>query len=276
MSIFKHDRYKMALVQMDSAFGNVKKNVEHAEAKIREAAANGSSFVCLPEAFISGYHWKKVKEATAMAEHAGSQTVKRFLALARELGVYLVLPFIEDCLDGTYQNCALLVDDEGEIVGKHVKCHLVGDEPVYLKRGREYNVFDTKYGKIGLLICYDVCFPEAARILALKGAQVIIGPTACRNLTYYRDWTINAFIGRALENVLYTAGPCMAGGEFPDSPFTGSSLFVGPIGNVLAIAGIKDETVLYQYIDLSVIEKERIENSVLADRLPEGYSLLSE
>ncbi|MCL2162970.1 MAG: hypothetical protein FWH55_00970 [Oscillospiraceae bacterium] len=274
--IIKKDRYKMALIQMNSSFGNVSKNVAYADSKIREACANGASFVCLPEAFSTGYHYKKVRESIIQAEPINGRTVTLFRSLAAELGVFLVIPFIEDCRDGTYQNSVVLIDDHGETVGKYAKCHFVGDESKYLKHGENYDVFDTKYGRIGLLICYDMCFPEPARILALKGAEVIICPTACRNLSYYRDWTINAFIARALDNVLYTVGPCMSGGDYPDSPFTGSSLFVGPIGNVLAMAGIKDESILYHYIDIAIIKKERAENTCLADRRPESYALICE
>jgi len=266
----------MALIQMNSAFGNVRKNVAYAETKIREATSNGAVFVCLPEAFNTGYHYKRANEMAAFAEPVNGLTVTFFQTLAHELGIFLVIPFIESCLDGTFQNSAVLIDDVGQIIGKHVKCHLVGEERNHFTRGQKYDVFDTKYGKIGLLICYDICFPEPARILALKGAEVIICPTACRNLSYYRDWTLNMFIARALDNVVYTAGPCMTGEEHFDSPFTGGSVFVGPIGNILAMAGIKDETILYQYIDIAILEKERIENTCLFDRCPEDYRLLSE
>jgi predicted amidohydrolase len=274
MDNHKATKYRMALIQMNSEFGNVKKNVTYAESKIREAKTNGANFISLPEAFNTGYHYKKVKEALILAEPLNGPTVTAFRSLAKELGVFLVIPLIENCLDGTYQNSAVLIGDQGEIIGKHAKCHFVGDESKYLVYGDNYDVFDTKYGKIGLLICYDICFPEPARILALKGAEVIVCPTACRNLSFYRDWTKNAFIARALDNALYTVGPCMTGEDHPDSPFTGSSLFVDPMGNVLTMAGIKDEVVLYRDIDLSLIGKVRMENTCLIDRRPESYTII--
>lgn len=269
------EKFKMALIQMYCTFGDVKKNVEAAESKIRQAHENGAQFICMPESFNTGYYWKGIKEMADMAEPLDGFTISRMRTLAAELGVYIMAPIIQKTDKRIPRNTAVLIDDTGDIIGTHSKTHLVGDEQIYFERGQKYSVFKTKFGNIGMLVCYDISFPETARILALKGADIIIVPVACRNFSYYRDWVINNFRARALDNVLYVAGACMAG-ELPDSPFTGTSLFVSPIGAILNMAGVEEETILYQDIDIDLIHKERKENTVLIDRHPEDYRILSE
>ena len=264
-------RFKLALVQLDSVFGDLETNLTKAERYIREAAANGANLICLPEAFNTGYYCNGIQKMAEMAEKLDGPTITRMSALARTCGVYLVVPFIQDVGGGKAENSAALIDDTGAIVGIHSKTHPVGDEAVYFRRGTQYSVFPTKYGKIGLLICYDVCFPETSRILALKGADLLCVPIACRHLSYFRNWTLAILNARALDNVLYVAGVCMTGNAFPDSPFTGSSVVFGPSGETLALAPEDDEMVLYQEIDLDAVPRERQVNTVLSDRHPEDY-----
>lgn len=268
-------RCKMALIQMNSVFGDVDKNLASAEAKIRQAHENGAQFVCLPEAFHTGYYCNKIKEMAEMAEPMEGKTIRLMRRLASELKLYIMAPIIR-AVDGAAENTAVLIGDDGEIVGMHSKTHPVGDEAVYFRRGTTYEVFPTKYGKVGLLVCYDVSFPETARILALKGAEIILVPVACRDLSFYRGWLFNNFAARGVDNVLYLAAACMVGRELPESPFTGCSQFISPRGEIMAVAGDTEEEILYQELDLSNLETERMENTVLKDRHPEDYKILSE
>ncbi len=268
--------FRMALIQMHCTPGDVRKNVTAAENRIREAQAGGAHFVCLPEAFNTGYYCKKIKDMALLAEPMGGDTVSRMRALAAELGIYILAPVILATEGGHAENAAILIDDTGKIVGTHSKTHMVGDERLYFQRGQDYDVIQTKYGRIGLLVCYDVCFPETARILALKGAEIILIPVACRDLSFYRDWLFNNLAARSIDNVLYVAAACMSGRELPESPFTGCSQFVGPRGAILAVAGVETEEILYHDIDLSILPQERMENTVLSDRHPEDYKILSD
>lgn len=266
--------FQLAMIQMHSEFGEVESNVRKAEKMAREARANGAVLICLPESFSCGYYCLGMEEMLRYAQRTDGPTVRRFQALAKELGAYLIVPIIESAEDGSFRNTAVLIDDFGQVVGQYSKCHLTDAEKPFLTPGSELKTFDTRYGKIGILICHDISFPEAARVLALRGAQVIVCPLAWRDLSFYRDWLIQAMTGRALENVLFTASAAMAGRDLPESPFTGTSLFAGPRGKILAKAGIDEETILYHLIDLDVLRKEREENTCLADRRPECYGIL--
>lgn len=269
-------QFRIGLVQLISVFGDLDTNLSKAESRIREAHANGAGFICLPEAFNTGYYFKKIKEMAGMAEPLDGRTITLMRGLAKELGVYLAVPFIQALEGGGAANTVVLIDDSGEIVGAHSKTHPVGDEAVYFRRGTEYAVFPTRYGKVGLLICYDVGFPEPARMLALQGAELICVPIACRHDAYWRRWTLTCLAARAQDNVCYVAGACMAGNDLPESPFTGSSAIFDPTGEMLALATENDEMVLYQDLDLEAVKKERLFNTVMTDRHPEDYAMLAE
>lgn len=268
------DRFRIALVQLKSVLGELDTNLSKAEHYIREAASNGAKFIVLPEAFNTGYYCAKIKQMAEMKEPMDGRTMTLISSLARELGVYIVAPFIEDLGNGEAANTSVLVDDTGKVVGKHRKTHPVGDEAVYFKRGNDYSVFETKYGKIGLLVCYDVCFPETARLQALAGAEIICVSIACRDLSFWSDWTQICLAARAVDNVVYVAGCCMAGNDFPDSPFTGKSVVYAPTGQVLAMGTVDDEMVVYQEINLSSLAHERTINTCLTDRHAEDFAPL--
>ena len=162
------------------------------------------------------------------------------------------------------ENSAFLIDDCGNIAGKYSKTHLVGKEKEAFVRGDSFEVWNTKIGKIACLICYDICFPETARILAMKGAQVLLVPSAWRKSLYYSEWWDLNIACRALDNLIYVAGinqVGMTGDEF----FAGKSKLCNPIGQVLTAGGSEKEEILYGNIDLQRIEQERAINTVLDD-----------
>jgi predicted amidohydrolase len=270
------ESFKMALLQLICEFGEVEKNVLLAERKIREAHQNGAQFVCLPEAFNTGYYCNRIEEMAKMAEPLNGHTITRLQSLANELGIYIMAPIVLKVGENTAENTAVLIGDDGKIVGIHSKTHPVGDEAKYFQRGTKYNVYKTKFGSIGMLVCYDICFPETARILALKGADMILVPVACRDLKFYREWLFNNFKARGIDNVLFLAGACMAGRNLPESPFTGCSMFISPRGEILSQASVENEEILYHEIDLGTLALERWENTVLIDRHPEDYKILSQ
>lgn len=267
-------QFKLGLIQQISVFGDVEENLNKAQTLIREAAANGAEFICLPEAFNTGYYFGKIKEMASLAEPLDGKTISLMRSLAKELHIYIMAPYIQAFENGEAANTVVLIDDVGEIAGMHSKTHPVGDEAVYFRRGTDYSAFKTKYGKIGMLICYDIGFPEPARMTVLNGAEIILVSIACRHDAYWRRWTLNCLAARAQDNVCFVAGACMAGHEFVDCRFTGSSAVFDPTGEMLALATEDDEMILYQDIDTDMVHKERQFNTVLSDRHPEDYALI--
>lgn len=269
------DKFKLALIQMSWELGNVEANVAKAEKNIREAHANGANFICLPEGFNTGYYCFDYETMKAAAEPIDGKTITKMRGLAKELGVHLLAPIMMSVGTGLTENTAVLIGDEGEIIGTYSKTHLVGAEQMHLRKGREFPVFDTKFGKVGIVVCYDICFPETTRILALKGADFIICPSAWRDGSYFRDWLNQVTEVRALDNTVFVALVNYTG-ELPDSPFCGCSQVVSPIGQVLVRASADQEEIVYQDIDMSMVHKERMGNTVLIDRRPDLYKILSE
>lgn len=261
--------YKIALVQMDCAFQDVKANVRKAENMIREAAAQDAKLICLPEGFNTGYLGNDIAGAMSLAEPLDGPTIRTIKALAKELQVYILAPIFYRAKKGV-ENTAVLVDEEGDIVGTYSKTHPVGDERSLLSRGTEYPVWETKLGRIGCVICYDVCFPETTRILAVKGAEVVLVPAAWRASHYFKEWWDLNLSCRALDNLFYVAAVNRVG-VCGEEIFAGKSQICTPIGEKAASCGIAEETILYGMIDVSRVEKEREFNTVLEDRHMEDY-----
>lgn len=268
-------QYKTAMIQMDCAFLDTKVNTKKAEALIEEAAGKGAALICLPEAFNTGYLGTDIPGMREHAERLDGPTIRVMQAAAKRLGIYLVAPIILLAEGDRVENTAVFIDDEGEILGTYSKTHPVGDERTYFNRGVDYPVWETKLGKIGIVICYDACFPETTRILTLRGAELVIVPAAWRASAYFKEWWDLNLACRALDNLVYVAAVNRCG-ICGDERFAGKSQVIDPVGRVLAMAGVEEETILYQEIDLDNIAREREFNTVLLDRHPEDYRLLSE
>lgn len=262
--------FKLALIQMDCEFLNVDANLEKAEKKVREAKANGANIVCLPEAFNTGYYCLNYPAMCELAEPLDGKSITTMRKLARELDIYIVAPILFLVRPGIIENTAVLIDGAGEVLGTYSKTHLVGDERFYIERGTHYPVFHTKFGPVGILICYDICFPETATILANRGAGIIICPAAWRGGSYYKEWLDIDAAARALDNTLFVALLNRVG-ALPNSPFCGGTQVVGPTGKVLEQCSSDEEEILYQVIDLNEVIKTREDNTVLFDRHPEDY-----
>ena len=265
--------YKAALIQMDCGFLDVKGNLDKAERRIREAAANGARIVCLPEAFNTGYLGSRIPDMKAIAEKEDGYSLTRMRALAKELGIYLIAPIIFQA-EGGVENTAFLIDDQGNILGHYSKSHPVGDEQKNFRRGKEYPVWDTPLGKIGIVICYDACFPETVRLLALNGAEVVFVPAAWRASFYFKEWWDLNIACRALDNLVYMAAVNRTGPS-GEEIFAGKSQFADPVGNVMDTCGVNEEAILYGTIEPDRVAREREFNTVLIDRHPEDYVSLS-
>lgn len=266
--------YKIALIQMDCAFLDVAGNTAKAAGLIRQAAAQNAKLVCLPEGFNTGYLGSDIPAMARLAEPLDGATITFMQSLAKELGVYILVPIIHSTPEGV-KNTAVLLGDEGELIGSYSKTHPVGDEQKYFTRGTEYPVWDTKLGKIGCVICYDACFPETTRLLALDGAQVVLVPAAWRASHYFKEWWDLNLACRALDNLLYVAAVNRTGSS-GEEIFAGKSQVCSPIGEVIGSCGVEEEAILYADIDIARVAKERDFNTVLIDRHPEDYVSLSQ
>lgn len=264
--------YKIALVQMYSELGEVEKNVAKAEGYIRQAARQGAKLIMLPEMFHSGINFNCMREDLEFAEKIDGPTLSRMTSLAKELEVYLLCPIVVLLGENIWENRAFFIDNQGQILGSYAKTHPVGDERVLLQRGTQYPVFDTELGKIGISICYDVCFPEMVRLLGVQGAQVLLVTAGWRGSHYYKEWWDSCLRCRAIDNLMYVAAvnACGSTGDGTEL-YAGKSQVINPVGTLLQMAGTEEETILYQTIYPKRVIEERKNNSLLYDRHPEDY-----
>lgn len=261
---------RIALVQFEGALGDVEGNVSKAVAQIAEAAGQGADMVVLPELFSTGYHLDTV--GPKMTEYAAmdESTIEALSAAAREHGCYVVagLAMLRG-LTGVPFNSAVFIDRNGCVQGSFDKVHLWALERFYFRSGNEFPVFETEFGKVGIIICYDLGFPEAARILALRGAELIVCPSAwC--VEDMDVWHTNVPC-RALENTCFVAAVNRFGREGDDLYMPGHSMVCNPRGHKIAYVEDEAETILYADIDFDEVRTHRVTSPYLRDRRPDAY-----
>jgi len=253
---------------------------EHA----RRAAAQGAQVIGFQEVFNAPY-FCQVQEpehyrwAEAVPE---GPTVRRFQALAAELGMVMVLPVYEKEKQGFYYNTAAVIDADGSYLGKYRKHHIPQVkgfwEKFYFKPGNlGWPVFDTAVGKVGVYICYDRHFPEGWRALGLAGAQLVYNPSATsRGLSAYL-WQLEQ-PAAAVANEYFIAAINRVGvEEYGDDDFYGSSYFVDPRGQMVGeVASDKEEELVVRDLDFDLIDTVREQWAFYRDRRPEAYGPLTE
>jgi predicted amidohydrolase len=265
-------KIKLALLQLDLEIALVEQNIEKSIEGINEAVSKGANFICLPEGFNTGYDCDRYPEMISVGEELSGSTITKLQKIAREKSIHIVAPITLVVMTGVYENSAILIDDKGDILGSYSKTHLVGEEQLYYKRGTDYPVFKTEFGNIGIVICYDVCFPETTRLLAIKGADMILVSAAWRK--DYETWWDVTLACRAIDNTVYV-GAVNRVGETKNSSFMGKSKVVNPKGEVVVECSGNNEEICLCEIDLNSLNEERQINTVLIDRHPEDYKLLS-
>ncbi len=257
-------------------------NTERALAKVEEAAAGGAEIVCLPEMFQNRYFPQEAKrDFSGLAEPVPGPTTERFAALARQLGIVLILPLYEKAGDGRFFNTAAVLNADGSLLARYRKIHIPHDplfyEQDYFAPGDQgYRIYRTRYATFAVLICYDQWFPEAARACVLAGAQILFYPTAIgwiRDRAKEEDWhdgweTVQR--GHAIANGVYVAAVNRVGRE-GRLDFWGSSFVCDAFGRVLRRAGSAEEEVLIVPVDLSQNEAIREGWGFLRNRRPDTY-----
>ena len=265
----------VALVQFNSIVNQPKENAIRAAAFVKQAALNGAQIVCFPELFSTGYHLDLVgPQLSEVAEIIDGETIRILQQSAKENHCYVIAPVaLEKDIPGIYYNSAVLISDEGVVAGIYDKHHACFDEGRYYREGAEIPVFDTRYGRIGIMICYDMGFPEIARVLMLKGAEIIFVPSAwCEQDQDMWDIQVPA---RGLENLIFVAAVNRCGSE-KDTHFFGGSKIVNWRGKIIAACEGDEETILHATLDLDELHEARSQIKYLVDRKPESYRIISE
>jgi predicted amidohydrolase len=270
----------VAGIQFDPKIGLVRENRVRILSLIDEVAAQGAKLVVFPECALSGYVFEDIDEACMASERVPGPSTGAIAATCKELGVYAIVGMLEDAGEAIY-NTAVLCGPEG-LVGVYRKTHLpfLGVDKLTALGPDPYRVFETKIGRIGMLICYDLRFPEPARCLALEGADIIALPTNWpRGADIAPDFIAPA---RAVENRVFIVAANRAGTERGAS-FIGKSQIVDPSGRRLAMAQTTDETIITAALDPLLARQKRLviepgvfEMDTIGDRRPELYRRIVE
>ena len=263
-------------------------NLERAEQLIRRAASQGANIILIQELFETPYFCQdQLPDFFALARPVeDNEGIAKFQSLARELGVVLPFSFFERD-NQAYFNSVAMIDAGGEMLGVYRKTHIpdgVGyQEKYYFNPGDTgFRVWDTKFGQVGLGICWDQWFPETARCLVLGGAEILLYPTAIGNEPQFPDWDSRdhwqrAMQGHAASNMVPLVASNRIGaekGKTSEMTFYGSSFIADETGAKVAEADRTSETVLTHTFDLDAIRNQRAQWGFFRDRRPEHYGAL--
>lgn len=277
-----------AVTQM-SCSAKIEENISKAEVLVRKAAAQGAQIILLQELFETPYFCQKEKTEYFIYanEVESNKAVIHFRRLAQELDIVLPISFFEkkNC---AYYNSVAMIDAGGEILGTYRKSHIPDgpgyEEKFYFNPGDTgFRVWNTRYGKIGVGICWDQWYPEAARCMTLMGAEMLLYPTAIGSEPEdgsidSRDHWQTCMLGHAAANLIPVLASNRVGVEADDDSqitFYGSSFIAGPQGNKLIEANRTEEGVWLAEFDLDQLARQRIEWGIFRDRRPDLYKLLT-
>ena len=266
---------------------NIAKGLE----MISEAAAKGAQVICLQELFSSLYFCDvEDYENFRLAEPVPGPTTDSLAALAAKHKVVIIASLFEKRAPGVYHNTTAILDADGRYLGKYRKMH-IPDDPAYYEKfyftpgDLGYKIFQTAYGKIGVLICWDQWYPEAARIIALKGADVLFYPTAIgwaaaqddkTNIEQYSAWQIIQR-SHAIANGIHVVSVNRVGSEQKGAmKFWGGSFIANPMGTILYQASHDKEEVIIQEIDLQQTDGIRTHWPFFRDRRIDSYQPITE
>ena len=279
---------KVAATQMGCA-PTIEENIANAEKMVRQAAAQGAQVILLQELFETYYFCQKEKADYYVyaTELESNKAIAHFRAIAKELNVVLPISYYEKKNNARYNSIAV-IDADGTVLGQYRKSHIPDgpgyEEKFYFNPGDTgFKVWDTAFGKIGVGICWDQWYPEAARCMALMGAEVIFYPTAIGSepqdggIDSKDHWQM-CMRGHAAQNLVPVVASNRVGVESDEDSsitFYGSSFIAGPQGNMIVEAGRTEETVLVAEFDLDALQSQRIEWGIFRDRRPDLYGAIA-
>ena len=287
-------KFRVGLVQM-STTPDPDQNLERAIERIRQAKAQGADLVALPELFRTQYFCQREDHALFdLAEPVPGPTVDRLSPLARELSVAILAPLFERRAPGLYHNTVAVIGDDGKLTGMYRKMH-IPDDPLYFEKfyftpgDLGFPTFSLRVGRVGVMVCWDQWYPEAARITALGGADLLVYPTA---IGWHAGENVELGAGEldawrtfqrehGIANGVYVAVPNRVGLEHgevrgdraqgPGIEFWGSSFVADPSGKVVAEAPTDREEVLVVEVDPNEVERTRRFWPFLRDRRLDAY-----
>lgn len=283
------NKFIIGLLQLAYS-ANIGENTKKTLSWVKKAAKQGAQVICLPELYRTQYFCQKEdSKLFDLAETIPGPSTKVFQKAAKENNVSIVLPLFEKRAPGVYHNSAVIINADGNMLGTYRKMHIPDDpgfyEKYYFAPGDlGFKSFETKYGKIGTLICWDQWYPEAARLTALKGASVLFYPTAIgwhpaekeRYGAAQKDSWITIQRSHAIANGVYVASVNRTGFEKTVENqdgiiFWGSSFICDPQGVLIAQASEDKEEILMADVDLNYIETIRRNWPFLRDRRIDAY-----
>ena len=278
-------KVKIGLVQM-SCVDDVKLNLNKAIEQIKVAASKGAQIVCLQELFTSLYFCDvEAYENFELAEKIPGETTNVLCELSKELGVVIIASLFEKRTSGIYHNATAVIDADGTYLGKYRKMHIPDDPAFYEKfyftpGDLGYKNFDTKFGRIGVLICWDQWYPEAARITALMGAEILFYPTAigwataqdeATNTEQYNAWQTMQR-SHAIANGVHVVSVNRVGFEQGGKmKFWGGSFVSNPFGTLLYKASHDSEETEVVEIDTAKTDSYRTHWPFMRDRRIDSY-----
>ncbi len=284
-----HIPFTVGIIQ-DSASDDAAATVAASVERIREAASRGAQIICLKELFNAPYFCKSQKcERFDLAEPIPGPTTDTMQSLAKELGVVLIVPVFEKQAPGVYRNSAAIIDADGSLLGIYRKMH-IPDDPLFYEKfyftpgDLGFRTWHTRFGKLGVLVCWDQWYPEAARITSLLGADILFYPTAIgwhpAEKAEFGQAQVEAWRtmqrSHAIANGVFVASPNRVGHE--DEPgtdgieFFGHSFIADPFGRLLADAPNTNTEILIAKCDPKLIEETRRNWPFLRDRRIDAYA----
>ena len=278
----------LALIQA-KADSDPATNLQATLAKVEQSAADGANIVCTQELFATEYFCQSEDHDNFhLAESIPGATTEAFQRLAKRCGIVIVVSLFEKRSAGIYHNSAAVIDADGSLLGIYRKMH-IPEDPLYYEKfyftpgDLGFRAWDTRFGKIGVLICWDQWYPEAARLTAMQGAELLFYPTAIgwhpsekeKYGEQQRDAWQTIQRSHAVANGCFVASVNRVGHETPVGgdgiEFWGGSFVAGTSGEMLSQAGL-DESVLLLEVDLGIVDVTRTHWPFLRDRRIDAYS----
>jgi N-carbamoylputrescine amidase len=290
--VHRDSPFKIGLVQMPCSL-DAEENVRRAILGIRQAASKGAEIVCLQELFRSQYFCREENaELFGLAETIPGPSTESLAAVAKELQVAVVASLFEKRAQGLYHNTAVIIDADGTIAGLYRKMH-IPDDPLYYEKfyftpgDLGFKNFETKYARIGVLVCWDQWYPEGARLTSLQGANVLFYPTAIgwhpSEKAQYGAAQLDAWRtiqrSHAIANGVYVAAANRIGFEGPPESgieFWGNSFAADPFGQIIAQASAAQEEVLVAECDPKRMDEVRRNWPFFRDRRIDAYAAITD
>ncbi len=288
----RDSKFKIGLVQMSCTL-NAGENLQKAIRGIREAASKGAEIVCLQELFRSQYFCREEKaELFDLAESIPGPSTEALSSVAKELQVAVVASLFEKRAQGLYHNTAAVIDADGSLIGTYRKMH-IPDDPLFYEKfyftpgDLGFKNFETRFSRIGVLVCWDQWYPEGARITSLQGANVLFYPTAIgwhpSEKAEFGEAQLDAWRtiqrAHAIANGVFVAAVNRTGFEgTPESglEFWGNSFVADPFGRVIQQASATEETVLTAECDPKKMDEQRRNWPFLRDRRIDAYGPITQ